>query len=47
MQVLASIQLDATLASIKYEARHDGALAERMAYWKSVFREKGECEHTT
>lgn len=41
-QVLASIQLDATLASIKHEARHDGALADRLAHWKAVFREKGE-----
>jgi hypothetical protein len=42
MQVLASIQLDATLASIKQEARHDGVLAERMAHWTAVFRERGE-----
>ncbi|WIA28283.1 hypothetical protein OEZ86_010836 [Tetradesmus obliquus] len=41
LQVLASIQLDATLASIKQEARHDGALAERMAHWTAVFRERG------
>jgi hypothetical protein len=40
-QVLASIQLDATLASIKQEARHDGVLAERMAHWTAVFRERG------
>lgn len=40
--MLASIQLDATLASIKQEARHDGALAERMAHWTAVFRERGE-----
>jgi hypothetical protein len=39
--VLASLQLDATLASITQEARHDGALAERLVYWKKAFREKG------
>jgi hypothetical protein len=42
LQVLASLQLDATLASITQEARHDGALAERLAHWKRAFREKGE-----
>jgi hypothetical protein len=42
LQVLASIQLDATLASIKQEARHDGVLAERLAHWTAVFRERGE-----
>jgi hypothetical protein len=41
LQVLASIQLDATLASIKQEARHDGVLAERLAHWTAVFRERG------
>jgi hypothetical protein len=42
LQVLASLQLDATLASITQEARHDGALAERLAHGKRAFREKGE-----
>lgn len=42
LQVLASLQLDATLASITQEARHDGALAERLAHWKTAFREKGK-----
>lgn len=42
LQVLASLQLDATLASITQEARHDGALAERLAHWKRAFREKGK-----
>eukprot|EP00879_Flechtneria_rotunda_P008587 GHRR01008998.1.p1 GENE.GHRR01008998.1~~GHRR01008998.1.p1 ORF type:complete len:1001 (+),score=424.15 GHRR01008998.1:2495-5497(+) len=42
LQVLASLQLDATLASIKQEARHDGALAERLAHWKALFKERGE-----
>eukprot|EP00775_Hariotina_reticulata_P011736 gene11736-11881_t len=37
----AGMKLDATLASINQEARHDGVLAERLAHWKSVFREKG------
>jgi hypothetical protein len=41
VQVLASLQLDATLASITHEARHDGALAERLAHWKATFRERG------
>jgi hypothetical protein len=41
LQVLASIQLDATLASIKQEARHDGVLAERLAHWTAVFRDRG------
>lgn len=41
LQVLASLQLDATLASITHEARHDGALAERLAHWKATFRERG------
>lgn len=41
LQVLASLQLDATLASITEEARHDGALAERLVFWKKAFREKG------
>jgi hypothetical protein len=41
LQAFAGMKLDATLASINLEARHDGVLAERLAHWRSVFREKG------
>lgn len=40
LQALASLKLDATLASISHEARHDGVLAERLAHWRGVFRAK-------
>lgn len=36
--------VSSALASITSEARHDEALAERVALWKDRFRDRGECK---